>query len=463
MRSTALALLCGLAFGCSLNPAYERPKAPVAENWNDQSKTGKAAADTGWREVLQDPRLAALVAFALENNRDLRATALTVEATRAQYRIQRADLFPKLGGSAGYTHERLAGDQTTSGSAVTTDVYTAGLAVTSFELDFFGRVRSLTEAALEQYLASEEARRSAHLTLVSDVATRYLTGRALEAQVALAEQTLSLVQRSLELTQASYQGGRANELDLRTAEAQVESARFSLSAARQQKALSDDALALLLGGPLPAGLPEGSALESEAVLELPAGVPSEVLQRRPDVLAAEHLLLATNANIGAARAAFFPSITLTAAGGISSTQLNTLFDGNSVFWSFAPRLDLPIFDAGMRLAALDAAHLRKEAQIARYEKAIQAAFREVADALVTRGAIGEQLAAQTALVAATQKRYELADLRYRAGIDSFLVVLTAQRDLFAAQQGLINARLSRVLNLVDLYRALGGGWLEKGA
>jgi multidrug efflux system outer membrane protein len=468
MRRPAAAALALLLAGCSLAPRYRRPEAPVAPEFPAPaaaSAPGAAApADLGWREVFGDPRLQALVALALEHNRDLRVAALNVELTRAQYRIQRAERLPAVVGQADASRQRVPADLSSSGEATTSTRYTVGAGVTAFELDLFGRVRSLSAAALEQYLATEEARRSAHLSLVAEVATQYLAERALDDQVALARRTLDVVRSSFELTRRTYEAGRTSELDLRTAAAQVETAVFNLSAAEQQRAQAANALALLVGTGLPAELPAPRPLDAQPLLaELPPGVPSEVLQRRPDVLAAEHALRSANASIGAARAAFFPSISLTAFGGTSSAELSGLFGGGSGAWSFSPRLTVPLFTAGALRASLDVAEVRKSIRVAEYERAIQDAFREVADALVARGELDRQLEAQAARVAAEQRRYELSDLRYRKGVDSYLGVLTAQRDLFAAQQQLIQSRLARLTNLVDLYRALGGGWRERSS
>ncbi len=476
MRSASFLLL--LVAGCSLAPRYQRPPAPVAAEFPTRSSAdpersgprgreveGRTpAADLGWRDVFGDPRLQALVALALENNRDLRMTALNVELTQAQYRIQRADLLPALGASASASRARVPADLNTSGRAVTADQFSIGLGVTAFELDFFGRVRSLSTAALEQYLATEEARRSAQLSLVAAVAEQYFTARALDDQVALAEQTLKTVDASLALARRTFEAGRTSELDLRTAEAQVETARVNLSLAREQRGQAGNALSLLVGAPLPSDLPAPQPLDAQPIVaDLPTGVPSDVLIRRPDVLAAEHALRAANASIGAARAAFFPSISLTAFGGTSSAELSGLFGSGSAIWSFSPRVNLPIFTGGALRASLDVAQIRKSVEVARYERTIQGAFREVADALVAKGAVDDQLRANQARVTAEERRYHLSEVRYRGGVDSYLSVLTAQRDLFAAQQALIQTRLSRLANLVELYKALGGGWTEKSA
>ena len=347
---------------------------------------------------------------------------------------------------------------------MTATSYTVGVGVTAFELDLFGRVRSLSDAALEQYLSTEEARRSVHLSLVAAVATQYLAVRALDDQVALARRTQEAVESSSALARRTFEAGRTSELDVRTSEAQVQTARFNLSSARLQRARAENALVLLVGQPLPPDLPAPQPLDAQTLLaELPPGVPSEVLLRRPEILAAEHALRSANAVIGAARAAFFPSISLTAFGGTSSGELSGLFGSGSGLWSFTPQLNLPLFRGGALKASLDAAQVRKSIQVARYERAIQEAFREVADALVARAALDEQLDAQRKRVEAEQRRYDLSDLRYRKGFDSYLGVLDAQRDLFAAQQLLIQSRLARLSNLVDLYRTLGGGWREHSA
>ncbi|ACG71788.1 RND efflux system, outer membrane lipoprotein, NodT family [Anaeromyxobacter sp. K] len=470
MRSPGLAALAALSVlavsGCTLAPRYQRPAAPVAAEFagGAEPAAGPAAADLGWRDVFQDPGLQAVIDQALRENRDLRVAALNVELARAQYGIQRSYLLPTVGATGSGSRARTAKDLSFTGEPSVGNTFSAGVGLTSFEIDLFGRVRSLRNQALEQYLATEEAHRSAHLALVSEVAVQYLASRALQSQVALAEQTLQTVQQSYDLAKRTFEAGRTSELDFRTAEAQVETARVNLSAYRQQLAQAENALVLLAGGPLPKDLPAATPLEQQPpVAELPAGLPSDLLQRRPDILSAEHQLKAANASIGAARAAFFPSISLTASVGTASTELSNLFTVGSGTWAFSPRIDLPIFTGGRNKANLDAANVRKQIEIASYEKAIQAAFREVADALVARGRLDEQLEAQTRRVEAEQRRYDISELRYRKGVDSYLNVLTAQRDLYGAQQQLIQTRLARFSNSIGLYRALGGGWLERGA
>jgi multidrug efflux system outer membrane protein len=466
MRSALAAAAVGLALGgCTLAPRYQRPELPVASEFPGGPTafpSATAPAELGWREVFGDARLQALVALALERNRDLQVATLNVELVRAQYRIQWAQQLPQLGASAGLTRQHTPADLSTSGRSVTSDAWSVGAGLTGFELDLFGRVRSLSDAALEQFLSTEEARRAAQLSLVAGVASQYLASRAFEEQVTLARQTLEAVVEALRLTRRAAEAGRVSELDLRTSEAQVETARFNLAAAEQQRARADNALVLLVGASLPADLPPPLPLDGpQLVADLQAGVPSEVLVRRPDVLAAEHALRSASALIGAARAAFFPSISLTAFGGTASTSLDGLFGRGAESWSFAPRITLPIFAAGALRANLDVAELRRSTEVARYERTIQGAFREVADALVARAWIDEQLRAQAARVVAEARRYQLSELRYRNGIDSNLTLLLAQRDLFAARQQLIQTRLARLTNLVDLYKALGGGWRER--
>jgi len=463
-RILAAVLAASLAAGCTLAPEYVRPDAPVAGTYPVAAEAdGTAAADLGWRDVFSDERLQALIALALENNRDLRVAALNVERARALYRIERSPLFPSVGATGSVTVQELPAAIPSSAFAPDAQ-WSANVGVTSWELDFFGRIRSLSEAALEQFFATEEARRSAHLALVAEVATAHFTERALAEQLELARKTLETVEASFDLTRRSFELGRSSELDFRTAESQVQTARYNFAFYEERLGKARNALVFLVGAPLPDDLPAAKPLvESTVIADLPAGLPSDLLVRRPDILAAEHQLKAANASIGAARAAFFPSISLTGAAGFSSTDLGQLFQGDSFTWNFTPRIHIPIFQGGRLSASLDAAEVGKEIEIARYERAIQAAFREVADGLVARETISRQLAAQQARVAAEQRRYELAELRYRAGVDSYVTLLTAQRDLYSAQQTLIDAHAAQLTNVANLYRALGGGWRETTA
>jgi multidrug efflux system outer membrane protein len=448
-KVVALAASAGLA-GCTLAPRYERPAAPVANQFVTTGGT-LAAADQGWRAMFGDARLQALISLALHNNRDLRIAALHVELTRAQYRIERADLWPHAGATADGTFTNL----------MNVSRYRVGLTA-SYELDLFGRVRGLKDAALEEYLASGEAHRAAHLALVGEVVTQYLRERGYAEQRALAEQTQTALRELFDLTKRMFDAGQRSELDMRTADAQVQAARADVARLTRLQQQAEHALALLVGQQLPANLPAPQLLASQAmIVDLAPGIPSHVLLRRPDVLAAEHALRAANANIGVARAAFFPTISLTGFAGLASVALGGLFTGNAVGWSFSPQVTAPLFTGGRNAANLDVANVRKRIEIARYERAIQVAFREVADALAARSAFEEQLAAQTARVEAEQARYELSQQRYRAGIESYLSVLAAQQDLYAAQEQLIEVRIARLTNLADLYRALGGGWRER--
>jgi multidrug efflux system outer membrane protein len=435
--------------GCSLAPTYERPAAPVANQFADTSGT-LAAADQGWRTMFKDARLQALIALALENNRDLRIAALQVELTQAQYRIERADLFPQVGAAAGADLTSVTGQSR----------YRVG-GTAAWEIDLFGRVRSLKDAALEQYLASVEAHRAAHLALVGEVVAQYLRERAYAEEYALAVRTQETVGATYDMMRRMFEAGQRSELDMRTAEAQVQAARADVAALTRLHAQAENALVLLVGQPLPANLPPPQPLDSEAIVaDLAPGVPSQVLLRRPDVLAAAHVLRSANANIGAARAAFFPTISLTGFAGLASTALSTLVSGG-LAWTFSPQISVPLFTGGRNTANLDVAHVRKRIEVARYERTIQVAFREVADALAARASYEEQLEAQIARAQAEQQRYELSEQRYRAGIESYLSVLEAQQDLYLAQTQLIEVRLARLTNLADLYRALGGGWRER--
>ncbi|WP_421886487.1 AdeC/AdeK/OprM family multidrug efflux complex outer membrane factor [Methylibium sp.] len=462
--------------GCmNLAPTYERPAAPVATEWPQGEAYGEpagagsvAASDLAWREVFVDAPLQRTIELALSNNRNLRVAALNIEQARAQYQVQRADLFPTVAASGEAVHQRTPADLSQAGRAVTSHTYSAGIGFSTYELDLFGRVRNLNEQALQQFFATEEARRSTQISLVAEVANVYLTATADGELLRLARDTLASQESSYKLAQRSHELGVASALDLRQAQTSVEVARADV--ARYTRALAQDlnALALLVGAPLPADVRPGGVQPEDLqwidrLAELPAGLPSDVLQRRPDVLQAERQLQAANATIGAARAAFFPRISLTASAGVASSSLSDLFQGSARTWSFVPQVSLPIFDAGRNRANLEVTKTQRDIALAQYELAIQSAFREVADALAARGTFDEQLAAQQALVDATGETYRLSQARYRSGVDSYLAVLDAQRSLYAAQQSLITLRLSRSANLVTLYKVLGGGWQRADA
>lgn len=471
-RWTAALIASGLAIafvsGCSLTPELVRPVAPVGAAFPDASTnvdtSARLAVDTGWRDFFPDPRLQALIEAALTSNRDLRTAALQIEESRALFNIQRADLLPTVNavvsGTRASALSPLSGGQTVVGSN-----YQVGASLSSFELDFFGRVRSLNEVALTQFLATAEARQSVQISLIASVAQAYLNERSLAEQLALAQNTSLGRQKEYELAKQRFDVGASSALDLRLAETQILTARVAAAALARQRAQAQNALTLLVGRPLDSmQLPPTQTLSSETIVTgIPAGLPSDLLTNRPDIRAAEQRLRAANANIGAARAAFFPRISLTAGIGTASTALSRLFEAGSRTWTFGPQLLLPIFDAGRNRANLTLAEVRTNLAIASYEKTIQTAFREVADALVARGAFEDQIVTQQQFVEATADRLRLADLRYRNGVASSLDVLDAERDLFNAQQSLIQTRQQRLSNAIDLYRSLGGGMVERTA
>ncbi|WP_028626271.1 AdeC/AdeK/OprM family multidrug efflux complex outer membrane factor [Metapseudomonas resinovorans] len=465
----SLAIAATLLGGCSMIPDYLRPEAPVDNAWpqgeaysQGEAQVNTAAADLDWSEFFQDPALHQLVQLALDNNRDLRTAALNVEAYRALYRIQRSELFPSVSADGTGTRQRLPGSLSESGQATTSGQYSATLGASAWELDFFGRLRSLNEQSLEQYFATEQARRSTQISLVASVATAYLDWQADQALLQLTRDTLKTYQESYALTQRSFDVGVADALALSQARTAVESAQVSLAQYTRLVAQDRNALAQLVGTGLPADLPKGLALDADLLAEVPPGLPSDLLQRRPDVVQAEHLLKSANANIGAARAAFFPSVSLTANAGSMSNELSGLFDAGSGSWLFQPSISLPIFNAGRLKANLDYTELQKDIQVAQYEKAIQVAFQEVSDGLAARTTYQQQLGAQRALVKTTEEYYRLAERRYRTGVDSYLTLLDAQRQLFSARQQLIGDRLNQLASEVNLYKALGGGWKEQG-
>ncbi|MGY2174481.1 efflux transporter outer membrane subunit [Pseudomonas azotoformans] len=460
MNKLSALALAGLLGGCSLIPDYHRPEAPVPAQYPQQGVYALAQSGTSdWQQLFHDPALQQLIGEALVNNRDLRVAALNVEAFQAQYRIQRADLFPAVSATGAGQRRRLPGDVTGTGKPAITSSYSATLGISAYELDLFGRIRSLSEQAMLTYLGTEEARRSAQLSLVANVANAYLTWRADQELLALARQTLVANEHSLRLTRGSKTAGKASALDVVQASTSVESTRASVARYERQVAQDLNSLALLVGGPVDEHLPS-RPLADDWVARVPAGLPSDLLQRRPDILQAEYQLRAANANIGAARAAFFPSVSLTANAGSASTELSGLFKGGSGSWTFQPQINLPIFNAGSLRASLDYAKLQKDITVAQYEKSIQTAFQEVADGLAARQTYTDQLEAQRDFVAANQQYYNLAEHRYRSGVDSNLTFLDAQRALFSSQQALIIDRLAQLVAEVKLYTALGGAWGE---
>ena len=460
-------LVCGVS-GCSMIPKYERPAVPVAADWPVRhgatvSTDSTAAADIEWQSFFSDPSLKQLIEASLSNNRDLRIAVLKIEQARAQFQIRRADQFPTV--NAALTGSR---QPNPNGNGSISSLYSAGLAVTAYELDFFGRVASLKEAALAQYLATEEGRKTVQLSLIANVANLYLSLRADDELLLITQQTLNTREESLGLAKLRFDNGVTSELDYRQAESLTEAARVSAAQLVRQRALDENALTLLVGQAVAPetikALPAGKGLADLPIMrDVPAGLPSDLLARRPDIRQAEQQLLAANANMGAARAAFFPRISLTTSLGTASSRLTGLFNSGSWGWTLAPQLLLPIFDAGRNTAALDLAKAGEGIAIAQYEKSIQTAFREVSDALDNRATLGEQLRAQQAQANAEALRFKLSDLRYQNGIASQLDVLDAQRSLFAARQAVVQTRLAQLQSQVTLYKTLGGGWKDAAA
>nr|WP_041296653.1 efflux transporter outer membrane subunit [Janthinobacterium sp. Marseille] len=464
MKTITLALLAaGVLSACSMAPKYVRPDAPVAADYGVPSKADNnqvRAVDIGWRNFFTDPRLQVLIGNAIANNRDLRVAALRIEEARALYNIQSADLLPTLNVNATGSRARVPASISNTGSSVVSSNYQVGLGLAAFELDFFGRVRSLSDAALAAYLSTEEAQRAAQISLVSEVAKAYLSERSFAEQQDLARQTYESRVEAYKLSKQRFEVGASSALDLRNDEALLQTARAAELLAQRQRAQAMNALTLLVGQPL-TDLPPAQALSSQTILtDIPAGLPSDLLTQRPDIRSAEQTLLSANANIGAARAAFFPRISLTAGLGTSSNELAGLFEGGSRSWSFAPQLVLPIFDAGRNRGNLNLAEVRKDIAVANYEKSIQVAFREVSDALVARDLLDQQVEAQRLVQEAQAERFKFATQRFQNGIASSLDVLDAQRELFTAQLSLVQVRLTRLTNAVDLYRSLGGGLVE---
>jgi multidrug efflux system outer membrane protein len=465
-RSLAILSILSIGLvGCSLAPLYSRPEAPVSTSWpsgpaykeSTAPAETPAAADLKWREFFAGPQLQELIKLALDNNRDLRIAALNLEESRARFRIQRADLLPTLAAAGSAAAQRLPADLSPIGQAMIARNDNLGLGLSAYEIDLFGHIRSLKDQALAQFLASEQARHSVQISLVAEVANNYLTLAADRERLQLAGETLVSQQTSYQLMQRRFAAGASSELDLRQVQTRVDAARVDVARYTSLVAQDENRLTLVVGAQLAPELLPGSFSSLGALRDLPPGVPSEVLLRRPDVLQAELQLKAANANIGAARAAFFPRITLNTSVGTASSQLSGLFAAGSLAWSFVPQFSLPIFDYGRNKAGLTLAERERDIYLARYEKAIQSAFREVADALAQNGTVGEQWQAQQSLTEATAESYRLSRARYEKGVDSYLNVLDSQRALYAAQQGLISVNLTRLSNLVILYKVMGGG------
>ena len=445
--------------GCALTPPLERPASPVPAAYplRDDPVTDRTAADLGWRSMFNDPALQRLIELALTHNRDLRLAALNVEMVRAQYDVQKAAELPHLDAGVSMTRERV----NAGGQRATQTQAGASVGITAFELDLFGRVRASSDAALARYLASAQGRDAARIALVGAVAQAYFAERLAQAQLALATRTVEDWRGSLALVRQLRAANQTGALELAQAEAQVASSEADREARQREAERRGHALAQLVGQPLPADLPEGASLMEAAVItQLPAGLPSQLLARRPDLRQAELALVAANAEIGVARAALFPRISLTASVGTASPGLKDLFRGGSGVWSFAPQITQPLFHAGQLRRELRLAELRKSAAVLEYERAIEAAFREVADGLSGRERYARQAEAQQRVVQAADRRAALAELRYRAGVDSRLEVLDAQRQLYAARQAALDLRGEEIGNAIALYKALGGGLSE---
>ncbi|MEQ6334117.1 efflux transporter outer membrane subunit [Sphingobium sp. MK2] len=456
----AITLSLALA-ACDMAPKYVRPQlavpaiSPQGPAYGTDNGAAIVPADTAWRDFFTDPRLARVIETALANNRDLRLAMANVEQAQAQYKVQRADQLPALSASGTATYQDSPFSLAGSGR---TDLYQAQVGISAWEVDLFGRVRNLSKSAQEQYFASVETRNAAQTALIAEIATAWLTLAADQEQLRIARDLEQAFGNTLELNRARFAKGIASELDVRQAQTSYDAARSTIAETTTLVAQDQNALNLLAGTTVPAtDLPEGFPTASATIENLPANIASDVLLRRPDIASAEHQLLSANANIGAARAAFFPNISLTAAFGSLSLGLSNLFGSGSSFWSVAPTASLPIFDFGKNKGNLAYAKATYDAMLATYEKSVQTGFREVADALARRGTMGQQLEAQTSQRDAARVAYTLSEARFRAGVDGFLTTLDSQRALSNAEQSLLTTRLTRATNMVELYRAMGGG------
>ncbi|MDB5464724.1 MAG: efflux system, outer rane lipoprotein NodT family [Phenylobacterium sp.] len=466
-RTLAPLLAAAVALsGCTLAPPYVRPGLPVSQSWPEPGPAPGSvmAGDLAWRDVFQDPRLQAVIDLALRQNRDLRVAAGNIEQARAQYRIQRAQLLPSIDAVGSESKVHTPAPVSLTGQSLTLEQYSATVGFSAWEIDLFGRLRSLSAAALQSYFATEETRRAVQISLIAEVAADYLALAADQDLLKVTQDTLKTREDNLALFQKRFDAGAISQLDLRQEETLAEQARSDLAVALAQVGLDRNALTLVVGADVPANLlPDGGLADIRLRTELEPGLPSDVLTRRPDVLAAEHSLQAQNANIGAARAAFFPRISLTGSTGSASTDLNKLFQAGTGAWSWTPQIVLPLFAGGANLANLRGARAGRDIAVAQYEKAIQTAFREVADTLSIRSTIRDRVAAQQRLVAAAADAQRLSQARYDRGVDSYLVLLEAQRTLYLARRTLLTAQLVETVNRVTLYKALGGGSTSGGA
>ncbi|NYT64849.1 efflux transporter outer membrane subunit [Alcaligenaceae bacterium] len=469
-RISAIALVTAVVLaGCSLAPKYERPLAPIPAQYPGQVQQGdqtgqvsgvQASADLGWREFFRDPRLQTYISLALENNRDMRIAIERIQEARAQYGIVDSERLPTLGIGGNGQITRNPPDLRSGGpgSDSVSRFYSAGVGITSFELDFFGRVRNLSEAARQQYLATTEARRTMHINVVSLVAEAYFRLRTAQELQSLNTKTLQSRQGSYQLVQARFNAGVASALDVYQARSQLDSIYAEQAAVQRMQSQAVNALELLVGTSIDISDAELVFGRDQLLAQIPVGLPADLLERRPDIMGAEHALLAANANIGAARAAFFPNISITGLLGFASPQLGGLFGGGNRYWQFSPQLVMPIFSGGVS-GGLDLAKARNNIAVAQYEKTIQTAFREVADALAGEATYTQQLDALRSLESAANNTLRLARLRYETGIDSFLQVQNAEVNLYTTQRSFLETGMDSLLNRVELYKALGGGWL----
>lgn len=444
--------VCGFQNGCTLIPKISIPAPPVPARFSGNGRGSKGYADdVSWSDFFKEPRLRALLTVACENNRDLRQAVLRVEQSRAQYRVVRSQLAPGVDARADMTRAENRG--------AVSERWTASAGVTAYEVDVFGRIRSLNRQALENYLSTDEARRSVQIALIGEVATRYFALRHAEEQLKLAHETLSAVKELYALNKAIFDAGAANELNLRTSEGQVQSVRVNVITYEREVAQARNALVFLIGADFPPQLPAARPFLDGGILEkIPVGLPSGLVLRRADILQSEHDLRAANANVGAARAAFFPQIRLTGSLGASSDELTKLFGSGTGVWSFAPQISVPVFTGGRLRANLDAARVEVRIKVAAYERSVQSAFREVMDALVAMEAYREQGEVQRGAIGIQRRRLELAGARYRQGEDPYLNVLSAQQDLYSVEQGRLATQYNWIASQIGLYKALGGGW-----
>ena len=460
-RAAAFGAALLLAGCASMAPPYDTPLLPVAPSYaGDSLPEGVRAAAVGWRDYFIDPRLQALIAQALDNNRDLRVAALRVAEARATYGIQRADRFPGLVGQGGLDRSRTPANLSATGQPLTGSQYRVALGVASWEIDFWGRVRSLQDAALESFLASDASRRAAAIGLVSQVANSDLTLCELNERIAIASQTVASRQESFRIFSRRVAVGATSRLDLTQVETLLLQAQAVAAQLEQARAAELDALTLLVGAPVALPPLRQRLDERSALAELLPGLPSELLTQRPDIVSAEHQLKAAHANIGAARAAFFPRVALTGSLGTASTELDGLFASGSRTWSFSPSISLPLFDGGRLRNNLSLAETRRDIAVATYEKTVQSAFRDVADALSARRWLAAQLTIAESARATQAERARLSRLRYDHGGAAFLEVLDAQRDLLSAEQQLVQTRRALLATRISLYAALGGGAMD---